>query len=74
MQITVELDGDVHETLGQKARDDRRDKRLRGLGYTLIRIPNGLAINDPERLRELVRSFRPSPGASRVPLPEGEGL
>jgi very-short-patch-repair endonuclease len=74
MRIIVELDGDVHEKPGQKVRDERRDKRLAELGYTLIRIPNGLAINDPDRLRDMVRSLRPSPGASHVPLPEGEGL
>ena len=74
MRIIVELDGDVHETPEQKARNDRRDKRLREIGYTVIRIPNALAINDPDRLRKMVRSLRPSPGASRHPLPEGEGL
>jgi very-short-patch-repair endonuclease len=74
MRIIVELDGDVHETPAQKVRDEKRDKRLRELGYTILRIPNGLAINDPERLREMVRSLRPSPGVPRHPLPLGEGL
>ena len=58
----------------RKKRDEKRDKRLRELGYTILRIPNGLAINDPERLREMVQTLRPSPGAPRRPLPEGEGL
>ena len=74
MRIIMELDGDVHETPEQRAKDDRRGKRLRELGFTILRIPNGLAINDPDRLREMVRSLRPSPDASRVPLPKGEGL
>jgi len=74
MRIIVELDGDVHEKPEQRLRDEKRDKRLTDLGYTILRIPNGLAINGPDRLREMVRSLRPSPGAPRHPLPEGEGL
>src|SRR5262245_47312769 len=60
MRIIVELDGDVDERPGQKVRDERRDRRVRELGYTIIRIPNGLAMNDPDRLRDMVRSLRPS--------------
>jgi uroporphyrinogen-III synthase len=74
MRMIVELDGDVHETSEQKRKDERRDRRLNELGYTVLRIPNGLAINDPDQLREMVRSLRPSPGASRLPLPVGEGV
>ena len=78
MRIIVELDGDVHERPEQKLRDEKRDKRLRDLGYTILRIPNGLAINDPDRLRDMVRSLRRSPGAASNNGPtlshRGEGL
>jgi len=87
-RLIVELDGDVHLSAAQEERDMRRDQRLSELGYTVIRIPNGLAINDPERLKDMVRSLGASPGALitcfelagshslrswRHPLPMGEG-
>jgi very-short-patch-repair endonuclease len=58
-----------------------RDRRVLGLkfrrqvpidNYIVLRVPNGVALNDRESLVEMIRSIRPSPGASRRPLPEGE--
>ena len=74
LKLVVELDGDVHNWPARMARDKRRDERLVKLGYKVLRISNGLATKDPGALREMIRSLRPSPGASRHPLPEGEGL
>jgi very-short-patch-repair endonuclease len=73
LRLVIEIDGDVHGKAGQHVRDMMRDERLAELGYTVLRIPNGMAINDPDSLREMIRSLRRSPGASRHPLPEGEG-
>ena len=74
LNLVVELDGDVHNWPSREARDRKRDEKLFKLGYKVLRISNGLAMKDPDALREMVRSLRPSPGASRHPLPGGEGL
>jgi very-short-patch-repair endonuclease len=76
LRLVIEIDGDVHETPAQLTRDKARDKRLFELGYQILRIPNNLAIRDPESLIQMLRALRPSPGApkARRPLPGGEGL
>jgi very-short-patch-repair endonuclease len=76
LRLVIEIDGDVHETPAQKNRDAARDKRLFELGYQVLRIPNGLAIRDPESFLQMLQTLRPSPGAplARHPLPGGEGL
>ncbi len=72
LRLVLEVDGDVHGTPEKMKRDAAKDKRLVELGYRVLRITNDRAINDPDALIEMIRSLRPSPGASRRPLPEGE--
>ena len=74
LKLVVEVDGDVHGTLGQLKWDESRDAKLVKLGYRILRIPNDKAINDPDALLDMVRSLRPSLGApeARRPLPWGE--
>jgi len=78
LKLIVEIDGDVHTADVQAKRDIARDRRLKELGYTILRFHNSLVINDPDLLIQAIHSLRPSPGASacglsRRPLPEGEG-
>ncbi len=82
-RLIIELDGSVHAQPSQLARDERRDQRLRALGYRVARLSNGMVLNAPEefikRVQQLVSEPNqgssaertPSPGAARRPLPQG---
>lgn len=43
-RLVVEVDGSYHAQRG--AADARRDRKLRRLGYRVVRIPAGLVMND----------------------------
>src|SRR5262245_58587246 len=73
LRLIVELDGLVHDDVQQIRKDERRNNRLKSLGYQILRVPNGMLLNDQELFKEEIGRFLPSPGASRHPLPEGEG-
>jgi len=44
----VELDGSVHAQPSQAKHDASRDAKLKRLGYTTMRIPNGMVLEAPE--------------------------
>ncbi len=73
LRLIVELDGVVHDEPQQLRRDQQRDACLREAGYQILRVANGLVTYAPDVFAEEIRRFLPSPGASRHPLPEGEG-
>jgi very-short-patch-repair endonuclease len=54
-QPAIELDGGIHSQPSRVRRDAAREDFLRTLGISLLRIPNGLVMNDPE---EFVRRVR----------------
>ena len=58
-----ELDGGVHSQINQMRRDAAKEDHLQALGITLLRIPNGEVLEDPEGF---VRKVRPAldPGAA----------
>jgi very-short-patch-repair endonuclease len=74
IRVIVEIDGGVHDQPGQAEWGEERDRRLQGLGYKLLRVPNEDVLKDPEWFTERIRSLYPSPGATRHPLPSGEGF
>jgi very-short-patch-repair endonuclease len=47
-RLVVELDGSVHAQPSQTRRDATRDAQLEHMGYTVIRLPNGIATEAPE--------------------------
>jgi very-short-patch-repair endonuclease len=51
----IELDGGVHSQPSQMRKDAAKEDPLRTLGIGLLRIPNGLVVEDPE---EFVRKVR----------------
>jgi len=53
-RLVLELDGSVHAQPSQTARDARRDKYLKRLGYTVIRLPNGIVLSAPEEFMKRV--------------------
>jgi len=47
-RLIVELDGSAHAQPSQAKRDANRDAKLKRLGYTIMRIPNGMVLEAPE--------------------------
>ena len=54
-RLAVELDGGVHSQPSQMRRDAAKEDYLRTLGISLLQIPNGLVLGDPE---EFVRKVQ----------------
>jgi very-short-patch-repair endonuclease len=59
-RLAVELDGGVHSQPSQMRRDAAKEDYLRTIGIRLLRIPNGLVLEDPEgfvgKVREQIRA------------------
>ena len=55
-RLAIERDGGVHSQPSQMRKDAEREDYLRSIGIRLLRIPNGLVLEDPEgfvcRVRE----------------------
>jgi len=47
-RLAVELDGSVHSQPSQSRKDREKDTHLRTLGIHVLRLPNGLVLEDPE--------------------------
>jgi uroporphyrinogen-III synthase len=47
-RLAVELDGGIHSLPGQSRKDRGKDAYLRSLGIHVLRLPNGLVLEDPE--------------------------
>jgi hypothetical protein len=58
-RLAIELDGGVHSQPSQMRKDAAKEDYLRSLGIGLLRIPNGLMLEDPE---EFVRKVREAIG------------
>jgi very-short-patch-repair endonuclease len=75
--LAIELDGSGHGEAGQAAYDEQRTRALEGAGITVLRFWNNELLSDTEAvLGAIVAALHerlPSPGASRHPLPKGEG-
>ena len=46
--LVIELDGSAHSQPGQMKRDRAKDRFLRSLGLRVLRLPNGLVLEDAE--------------------------
>ena len=78
LKLAIELDGSPHEFRAEY--DERRTAELRGYGITVVRFANDDLRADPDIVAArtqyaitLAADASPSPGATRHPLPEGEG-
>jgi len=58
-RLAIELDGGVHSHSSQLRKDAAKEDYLRTLGISLLRIPNGLVVEDRE---EFVRKVREAIG------------
>jgi uroporphyrinogen-III synthase len=54
-RLAIELDGGAHSQPSQMRKDASKEDYLRMLGITLLRIPNGLVLEDPEEFARKVR-------------------
>ncbi|HMD97918.1 MAG TPA: endonuclease domain-containing protein [Terriglobia bacterium] len=65
-RLAIELDGGVHSQPSQMRRDAAKEDHLRTIGVRLLRIPNGLVLEDPEgfvrQVREQIAATRGSGG------------
>ena len=56
LRLIVELDGSVHGQPGQARIDARGDAHLKSMGYTVLRLPNGIVLQAPDLFgQEVVR-------------------
>ncbi len=61
-KLVVELDGQVHETAERRELDQKRDRYLRSVGFSVVRIPNKkLLEKTAEALAEIAQACHPSP-------------
>ncbi|HEV8579268.1 MAG TPA: endonuclease domain-containing protein [Thermoanaerobaculia bacterium] len=47
-RLIVELDGEVHDSAQETARDAERDRFLQGNNYIVLRFPNQRVLEDPD--------------------------
>jgi type I restriction enzyme, R subunit len=57
VRLIVELDGGVHGEPRQVRSDARRDAHLKSMGYTLLRLPNGIVLQAPDLFVQKVVGF-----------------
>ena len=48
LKLIIELDGSVHDNLGQVLYDEEREQFLKAQGYHIIRFENDAVLNYPE--------------------------
>ena len=46
-RLAIELDGGIHSQPSQIRKDRAKDEHLRSLGIRVLRLPNGLVLEDP---------------------------
>lgn len=54
-RLAIELEGSVHAQPRQARRDAAKDAYLRRLGIRVLRLPNGMVMQDPEMFLRKVR-------------------
>ncbi|NVJ46657.1 MAG: DUF559 domain-containing protein [Cytophagia bacterium] len=57
LKLIIELDGEYHDQIIDQ--DEIRDKRLKELGYEVIRIPEKLVIDDVNAVYHYLKEFVP---------------
>ena len=54
-RLAIELDGSVHSQPSQVRKDRAKDAYLTSIGIKVLRLPNGLALEDPEAFVRKIR-------------------
>ena len=72
-RVIIEVDGGIHDLPQVASRDADRQSWLESRGYTVIRIPNELAIYDPHTAVQRVISILDAGSPTPNPSPQGGG-
>ena len=77
-KVIVELDGPLHDTSEQRAKDAPRDAWLRSQGFVVLRFSNELVLGNCQLVLDTVLAaidgrLAPSPGSLRSPPSPAEG-
>jgi type I restriction enzyme R subunit len=59
-RLVIEVDGSVHAQPSQMRKDREEDRWLRVMGMKVLRVPNGLVLENPEAFRRKVGKPRKS--------------
>ncbi len=57
MMVAVEVDGASHTTLERQGQDRKKERFLRGLGWTVLRFSNREVLDNLARCVQMVRSI-----------------
>ncbi len=67
-KLVIELDGQGHFNLGQVVSDEDRDKRLKELGFTVLRFENNLVFEHLDYvLKTIEMNFKRPPRSTHQP-------
>ena len=56
-RLIIELDGSVHDNLGQANADVERDERLKALGFCILRVDNDLVLEQIDTVLEEIKTL-----------------
>lgn len=56
LRLAIELDGSVHSQPSIMRKDAAKDQYLKSIGIRVLRIPNGMVLEDPEKFVSRIRS------------------
>jgi very-short-patch-repair endonuclease len=73
LRLALELDGGVHSQPSQLKRDQQKDEYLRALAIQVVRIPNGLVLEDPDGFVRKIRDLTPHPALRATLSRKGRG-
>lgn len=65
--LAIELEGSVHAQASQMRKDRAKDAYLRRMGIRVLRVPNGMVLQDPETFLRKIReaaALDPHPSVS----------
>ncbi len=80
VNLIVELEGSIHDSVDQRKYDNARFEELLGQGFRVLRIRNEAVLNDIESVLEMILEAiapeNPHPSREMIwsPLPLGEGF
>ena len=56
-KLIIELDGNPHGEYHRIQRDEKRDKYIESLGFTVLRFENRIVFQEPEFIKYEIRKF-----------------